>query len=82
VTQLNLAVDRIATAHRMLKSVNISDAECEKNVADAVCKVSIPACSKDQTKVVSFLSKQDCREIMGWWVLYEIHTDMHKIELD
>jgi hypothetical protein len=50
----------------MLKSANISDAECEKNVADAVCKVPIPACSKDQTKVVSFLSKQDCREIMGW----------------
>ncbi|CAB3983026.1 serine threonine- phosphatase 6 regulatory ankyrin repeat subunit A-like [Paramuricea clavata] len=65
VTKLNLAGDRIAFAHRVLKTANISDSECEKNVADAVCKVSIPACSKDQTKVVSFLSKQDCREIMG-----------------
>ncbi|CAB4022123.1 ---NA--- [Paramuricea clavata] len=55
----------IAFLHRMLKSAKISDAECEKNVADVVCKVAIPACSKDQTKIVSLLSKQDCREIVG-----------------
>jgi hypothetical protein len=66
VTELNLAANRIAFIHTMLKNSNIPDAECEKNVADAVCKVSIPACSKDQTKIVYLLSKQDCRKIVGW----------------
>ena len=66
MTQLNLAADMIAFLHRTLKSANIADVECEKNLADTVCKISIPACSKDQTKIVSLLSKQDCREIVGW----------------
>ena len=66
MTELNLAANRIAFIHTMLKNSNIPDAECEKNVADAVCKVSIPACSKDQTKIVYLLSKQDCRKIVGW----------------
>ena len=50
----------------MLKNANLSDAQCEKNVADAICKALIPACSKDQSKVVFILSKQECRKIMGW----------------
>ena len=56
----------IAAAHKLLKSSNLTDAECEKNIAEAVCKVEIPACSIDRTKIVSFLSRQDCRRIMGW----------------
>jgi hypothetical protein len=67
-TQLTQAVDRIESQHKALKNANIRDARCENDVADAVCKAEIPACSKDRTKVVWLLSAQDCRDIVGWWV--------------
>ena len=64
-TELRMAGERIVFAHKMLKNSNLSDAECEKNVADIICKASLPACSIDRTKLVSFISRQDCRKIVG-----------------
>ena len=61
-----MAEEAILGAHEKLKSSNLSDAECKERVADTVCKASIPACSKDKTKIVALLSKQDCRKMVGW----------------
>lgn len=61
-----MASEDLVFGHKMLKNTSLNDGKCEKNVADAICKASIPACSKDQTKVVFILSKQACRNIMGW----------------
>ena len=61
-----MAEETIVRVHEKLKSSNFTDAECEKNVADTVCKANIPACSKDKTKLVALLSKQDCRKIVEW----------------
>ena len=58
--------DHLVHAHNILKNAKLHDMQCEKNVADAICKASIPACSNDQTKAVSILSRQNCRNIMGW----------------
>ena len=58
--------EEIVDAHENLKSANLTDAECEESVADTVCKASLPACSKDETKLVALLSKQDCRKKVGW----------------
>ena len=62
---LKVAADKIAFVHKILKSSNVSDAECEQNAADVVCNL-IPACSKDRSKLVSLHSRQDCRKIVGW----------------
>ena len=43
--------------HKRLKQANLADEQCEKKMADVICKMP-PACSKDQTKVIAFLSKQ------------------------
>ena len=61
-----MAKETIAGAHEKLKSANLTDAECEESVANTVCKAALPACSKDKTKIVALLSKQDCRKIVGW----------------
>ena len=58
--------EEIVRVHEKLKSANLTDTECEESVADTVCKANIPACSKDKTKLVALLSKQDCRKIVGW----------------
>ena len=63
--QMQKAYDQIVMGHNLLKTAGLSDAQCEKDVAEALCK-TIPACSKDQTKLVSLLSKQDCRDIVAW----------------
>ena len=65
-TWLKNASKDLLFSHNMLKNSSLNDTQCKKNVADAICKASIPACSKDQSKVVFLLSKQKCREIIGW----------------
>ena len=63
--ELKMAGERIVFAHEMLKNSSLSDPECEKNVADMMCKALLPACSIDRTKLVSFFSRQGCRQIVG-----------------
>ena len=61
-----LARNEIIKGYKKLKEYYIDDAECEKNVSDAMCKANIPACSKDKKKLLALLSKQDCRQMVGW----------------
>ena len=61
-----LARKEIIKGYNKLKEYYIDDAECEKNVSDAMCKANIPACSKDKKKLLALLSKQDCRQMTGW----------------
>ena len=44
----------------------LGDVQCGKDVAEAMCKLSFHACSKDRTKAVSLLSRQDCRKTIEW----------------
>ena len=64
-TEMNKTFEEIISGHKLLKSANLGDVQCEKGVAEATCKV-IPACSKDQKKIVSLLSKQECHDIVKW----------------
>ena len=63
---LSQAREKIIKGYNKLKEHNIDNAECEKNVSDALCKANIPACSKDKKKLLALLSKQGCRQMVGW----------------
>ena len=56
---------KIVQEQQYLKKANLSDKECEKNVGEVICKMT-PACSKDSTKVIAFLRKQKCLEMVTW----------------
>ncbi|XP_028399116.1 uncharacterized protein LOC114522583 [Dendronephthya gigantea] len=64
-TSVQMAADMIVTQHKIVKNANLSDAECETKVADAMCKSALLACSHDRTKIISFLSKQECYKNVG-----------------
>ncbi|XP_028399145.1 uncharacterized protein LOC114522609 [Dendronephthya gigantea] len=64
-TSVQKAADMIVAQYKIVKNANLSDAECETKVADAVCKSAFLACSHDRTKIIAFLSKQECYKIVG-----------------
>ena len=65
-TTLSMTGSGIVFAHKVLKNANIADKECEKKAAEVICKAVLPACSNDHTKIVALLSKEKCREMVGW----------------
>lgn len=64
--QKKMRLDNLVLALMMLKNASVRNAQCERDVAEGICKGSFHACSKDQTKIISFLSEQDCRKRVGW----------------
>ena len=64
-TEVNKNFEEIISGHKLLKSANLGDVQCEKGVAEATCKV-ILAFSRDQRKIVSLLTKQKCNNIVKW----------------
>ena len=52
--------------HHKALNGKLGDVQCGKDVAEAMCKLSFHACSKDRTKAVSLLSRQNCRKTMEW----------------
>lgn len=53
-------------AHKKLKANEGKlDEKCRTNVAETICKIVAPACTKDGKKIVDLLSKQECYKIMG-----------------
>jgi flagellar basal body P-ring protein FlgI len=61
-----MAGEQIVLLHKMLKNSKLSDAECEKNIADIICKAPLPACSSDRSKLVHVQSMQDCNKNAEW----------------
>lgn len=64
---LKIQANSIVRAHKLLKQdYNGADKECERTIADVICKAVIPACSIDRTTLVAPLSKQECLKMVGW----------------
>ena len=67
VKVLERLTNSLIGAHKTLKlNSDGTDKECEKTVADVICKAFIPACSIDRTKLVYLISKQECLKKVAW----------------
>ena len=64
-TWLSMTSDAIVFSHKALESSK-ADKECKEKGAEAICKAGLPACSSDRTKIIALLSKEKCREMVGW----------------
>ena len=64
-TTLSATAAGIVFSHKALENSS-ADKECKEKGAEAICRAVLPACSSDGTKVIALLSKEKCREMVGW----------------
>ena len=54
--------------HKFIKNSELSES-CKVSAASVACKLSFPACTKDEKKIVSFINKEECHEKLEWYVV-------------